>query len=111
MRMLPERLDYLWFFGFALEDEIPDHSVLSKARGLGGVRVTVRAHGAAMLGGAEIRILLSLCVSRVFLSESQPGISPFRRSYKASSLTLRSCLPPPTCQRKDPRPQRPAASS
>lgn len=32
MRMLPERLDYLWFLGFGLEDEIPDHSVLSKAR-------------------------------------------------------------------------------
>jgi transposase len=32
MRMLPERLDYLWFLGFGLDDEIPDHSVLSKAR-------------------------------------------------------------------------------
>jgi transposase len=32
MRMLPERLDYLWFLGFGLDDDIPDHSVLSKAR-------------------------------------------------------------------------------
>lgn len=32
MRMLPERLDYLWFLGYGLEDQIPDHSVLSKAR-------------------------------------------------------------------------------
>src|SRR5215213_2468121 len=32
MRMLPERLDYLWFLGFGLDDEVPDHSVLSKAR-------------------------------------------------------------------------------
>jgi transposase len=32
MRLLPERLDYLWFLGFGLDDEIPDHSVLSKAR-------------------------------------------------------------------------------
>jgi len=32
MRMLAERLDYLWFLGFGLDDEIPDHSVLSKAR-------------------------------------------------------------------------------
>ena len=29
MRMLPERLDYLWFLGFGLDSEIPDHSVLS----------------------------------------------------------------------------------
>ena len=27
-----ERLDYLWFLGMGLEDEIPDHSILSKAR-------------------------------------------------------------------------------
>src|SRR5512138_938796 len=26
------RLDFLWFLGFDLETEIPDHSVLSKAR-------------------------------------------------------------------------------
>lgn len=32
MRMLPERLDYLWFLGYGLDDEVPDHSVLSKAR-------------------------------------------------------------------------------
>ena len=31
-RTLPERLDYLWFLGFGLEDAVPDHSVLSKAR-------------------------------------------------------------------------------
>lgn len=32
MRIVAERLDYLWFLGFGLEDEIPNHSVLSKAR-------------------------------------------------------------------------------
>jgi IS5 family transposase len=32
MRIIPERLDYLWFLGYGLDDEIPDHSVLSKAR-------------------------------------------------------------------------------
>jgi len=32
MRTLPERLDWLWFLGYGLEDEVPDHSVLSKAR-------------------------------------------------------------------------------
>ena len=32
MRMLPYRLDYLWFLDFGLDDKIPDHSVLSKAR-------------------------------------------------------------------------------
>lgn len=32
MRTLPYRLDYLWFLDFGLDDEIPNHSVLSKAR-------------------------------------------------------------------------------
>ena len=32
MRVVEERLDYLWFLGLGLEDEVPDHSVLSKAR-------------------------------------------------------------------------------
>ncbi len=32
MRQLPLRLDWLWFCEFDLTDEIPDHSVISKAR-------------------------------------------------------------------------------
>jgi transposase len=32
MRIIPGRLDCLWFLGYGLDDQIPDHSVLSKAR-------------------------------------------------------------------------------
>jgi transposase len=32
MRQLPLRLDWLWFCGLSIDDPIPDHSVLSKAR-------------------------------------------------------------------------------
>ncbi len=32
MRIIAERLDYMWFLGYGLDDEIPNHSVLSKAR-------------------------------------------------------------------------------
>lgn len=32
MRVVGERLDYLWFLGMGLDDEVPNHSVLSKAR-------------------------------------------------------------------------------
>jgi len=39
MRIIPERLDYLWFLGYGLDDELPDHSVLSKARKRWGVEV------------------------------------------------------------------------
>jgi len=34
---IPLRLDWLWFLGYDLDDEIPNHSVLSKARARWGV--------------------------------------------------------------------------
>lgn len=39
MRIVPERLDYLWFLGLGIDDTIPDHSVLSKARSRWGSEV------------------------------------------------------------------------
>jgi IS5 family transposase len=39
MAQLPERLDWLWFCGYDLDDAIPDHSVLSKARRRWGVKL------------------------------------------------------------------------
>lgn len=39
MATLPERLDWLWFLGLDLDCEIPDHSVLSKARKRWGVNL------------------------------------------------------------------------
>ena len=32
MQTIPERLDWLWFLGYDIDDDIPNHSVLSKAR-------------------------------------------------------------------------------
>lgn len=34
---IPERLDWMWFLGYGIEDEVPHHSVLSKARARWGV--------------------------------------------------------------------------
>jgi transposase len=39
LRIVGERLDYLWFLEFDLDDEIPNHSVLSKARKRWGTEV------------------------------------------------------------------------
>jgi transposase len=36
---LPERIDWLWFIDFDLDEKIPDHSVLSKARSRWGKNV------------------------------------------------------------------------
>jgi transposase len=41
MRIISERLDYMWFLGYGLDDPIPNHSVLSKARKRWGQEVFV----------------------------------------------------------------------
>jgi transposase len=41
MRIIPERLDYMWFLGYGLDDAIPNHSILSKARKRWGQEVFV----------------------------------------------------------------------
>ena len=39
MDTIPLRLDWLWFLGYDLDDEIPNHSVLSKARARWGIDI------------------------------------------------------------------------
>lgn len=53
MRVIPERLDYLWFLGYSLDDEIPDHSVLSKARRRWGPEAFERFFVQAVRGCVE----------------------------------------------------------
>lgn len=62
MATLPERLDWLWFIGFDLDDDIPDHSVLSKARSRWGTatfkhffeRIVCQGVAAGLVDGAKI---------------------------------------------------------
>ena len=42
MRKLPLRMDWLWFCGYDLDEDTPDHSVLSKARKRWGPKVFER---------------------------------------------------------------------
>src|SRR3989454_1476775 len=39
MEVIGERLDYLWFLDYGLDEKVPDHSVLSKARARWGKEV------------------------------------------------------------------------
>lgn len=76
MRMLPLRIDYLWFLGFGLEDVIPNHSVLSKARRRWGVEVFERLFGrvleqcleAGLVGEKKVHIDASLVRANASLS-------------------------------------------
>ena len=68
MDTLPERLDWLWFLGYDLDSEIPDHSVLSKARKRWGAevfqsffeRIVVQCVEAGLVDGKKIFLDASL---------------------------------------------------
>jgi transposase len=68
MRMIPERLDYLWFLGYGLDEAVPDHSVLSKARARWGaeafekffVRTVGQCAAAGLVDGQKIHLDSSL---------------------------------------------------
>src|SRR4051812_25735828 len=66
MQIIPERLDYLWFLGYGINDSIPNHSVLSKARARWGARVPhmadLKRHRIGGLGGANSLATTDLCM-------------------------------------------------
>jgi transposase len=68
METIPLRLDWLWFLGFDLESEVPNHSVLSKARVRWGVeafkgffeRIVGQCVAAGLVDGRKLFIDSSL---------------------------------------------------
>jgi len=66
--VIRERLDYLWFLGYGLDDEVPNHSVLSKARARWGsevfcqlfVRTVEQCVAAGLVDGKKLHIDSSL---------------------------------------------------
>jgi transposase len=80
MRIIPERLDYLWFLGYGLDDRIPDHSVLSKARKRWGKEVFVSLFSrvvqqcveAGLVEGRKIHVDASLVDADANLGSVKP---------------------------------------
>ena len=68
MDTIPERIDWLWFLDYDLDSEIPNHSVLSKARKKGGVevfknffeRIVLQCAEAGLVDGGKIFVDSSL---------------------------------------------------
>jgi len=68
METIPERLDWLWFLGYDIDEEVPNHSVLSKARKRWGEdvfkelfgRVVRQAVEAGLVDGEKIFVDASL---------------------------------------------------
>jgi transposase len=110
MRMLPERLDYLWFLGFGLEDDIPDHSVLSKARARWGpavfealfVRIVQQCVAAGLVDGSKLHLdgsLINAHASRDSVVQSSPElIAALKRAYQVEERKLAGHLGDPHYQ-------------
>jgi len=90
MATLPERLDWLWFLGFDLDSEIPNHSVLSKARRRWGAevfcklfeRVVVQCVEAGLVDGEKL-----FCDSSLIDANASCN-SVVRRSVKPEHLKV-----------------------
>jgi transposase len=62
MQTIPERLDWMWFLGYDLDDNVPNHSVLSKARSRWGIEafktffdnIVVQCVQAGLIDGSKI---------------------------------------------------------
>lgn len=100
MRIIAERLDYLWFLGWQLDDEIPDHSVLSKARRRWGpalfeqvfVRVVGQCVAHGLVDGRKIHVDGSLvranASTNAVVRASPELIEALRQVYQAEERKL-----------------------
>lgn len=88
------RLDFLWFLGFDLETEIPDHSVLSKARARWGeevfqklfIRMVQQCVEAGLVGGSLLHVdstIVKASASKDSVVASSPElVSALRQAYQ-----------------------------
>jgi len=100
MSMIPERLDYLWFLGYGLDDEIPNHSVLSKARRRWGqevfrrlfIRTIEQCVKAGLVSGDKLHVdssLIAAHASRDAMIKSCPElIAAYAAAYGAAEKKL-----------------------
>jgi transposase len=100
MSIIPERLDYLWFLGYGLDDEIPNHSVLSKARRRWGkavfeglfVRTIEQCVAAGLVGGDKLHVdasLIAAHASKDSVVKSCPElIAAYAAAYGAAEKKL-----------------------
>lgn len=100
MRIIPERLDWLWFLDYDLDEEVPDHSILSKARTRWGPEVfervflqTVQACVAAgLVDGKKLHVdssLVAANASRDSVVKGPPEwIAALKQAYGAQEKKL-----------------------
>lgn len=100
MRIIPERLDYLWFLGYELDAVIPHHSVLSKARARWGteafekffVRTVGQCVAVGLVDGTKIHVDSSLNEANASCDSVVTGapalITALKAAYQATASKL-----------------------
>lgn len=108
MAIIPERLDYLWFLGYGLNDPVPNHSVLSKARTRWGNEVFERLFvwtvtacvRAGLVDGRKIHVDGSLIAADASTDSVVAGppelIAALRQTYQNQAAKLSEPIDPPT---------------
>ncbi len=106
MKIVPLRLDYLWFLGLGLEDEAPHHSVLSKARARWGedlfeqlfVQSVRQCVDAGLVEGGKLHAdssLMDADASRDSVMKGPPElIARLRAAYAAQAAKLEESQSP-----------------
>ena len=107
LEIVPERLDYLWFLGLGLNDPVPHHSVLSKARARWGsalfeklfLRTVGACVSAGLVDGQKIHIdgsLIAAHAANPSLVEGPPElIAALRQVYQEQAAKLTETAPVP----------------
>jgi transposase len=107
MAIIAERLDYLWFLGYRLDDAIPNHSVLSKARARWGaelfekifVRTVSQCLAAGLIEGSKLHIDSSLVRADAardsIITDTPEVIAALRSAYQKQAGKLEEEAPRP----------------
>ena len=110
MKIIAERLDYLWFLGYGLDEEIPDHSVLSKARARWGqevfeslfVRTVMQCVAAGLVDGRKLHLdssLIEADAAKESVIKGAPElIATLKRAYRATESKLAETTTPESYQ-------------
>jgi len=110
MEVIGERLDYLWFLDYGLDDQVPDHSVLSKARARWGkevfeslfVRTVAQCVQAGLVDGNKLHVDASLIdanASKESVIKGAPElIAALKRVYSATESKLEASSTPQSYQ-------------
>jgi len=100
MQIIPERMDYLWFLGYGLNDSVPNHSVLSKARARWGTKVfeqlflrtVAQCIEAGLVDGQKIHVDGSLIAANASTDSVVKGspelVAALRKVYREQAAKL-----------------------